>query len=342
MPKQPKKTQHKNLVKKTTQTIREVQTERKRTAVHRSFHLSRKSELPELEKLPSSWRLLKRTFAVIFDQKLIVAMLLLLYLIVAWVISGMFALTNFTDIKALVPEGNQLWSINGVQMLIDSFSTAQSVDVNNNQPAVLMLNLFSLFFWLAFIWVARYEIAKKSTSIREALYTSGTSFVPFLLVLAVLFVQCVPGAYGISIIANVSKGTIFNGGLESAAFLLLAFLLIVGSVYFIVSTIIALQIIALPGMYPWKALRSARNLISGRRLNVLRKCIVLFLVLALLWLALFIPTLIVENLICGSESCWAGITILPFMYYFLLALSVTIGSIYLYMTYRSLLEVQED
>ncbi len=336
-----KKRPKKYSVKKVAAKVRNAYTQHKETGVHRSFRLSRRSEIPILEKLPSWWKLMRRTAIILWGQRSIISALLILYIIIAWSLSGMFALTDFADLKSVLLEDENAWSLGGIMALVDSFFTAQTTTIAQNQPALLMLNLFSLLFWLAFVWVARYKIAKKVTSVREALYTSGTSLIPFLMLLALIFLQCLPAAYGFSLTRTIAEGRVFAGGFEVAAFSLLAFLLVITSVYFVIGTITALQIVALPGMYPWKALQNARHLIMGRRFSVLRKYIMLVVILGLSWIALFAPTLLLENAICGPESCWVGITILPFIYYLLLGFMVLFASVYLYVTYRELLALQE-
>ncbi|HEX6462537.1 MAG TPA: hypothetical protein VFZ58_04715 [Candidatus Saccharimonadales bacterium] len=344
MPKTKKETPplKKNIFKKAVHNVRVAHERHQKTAIHRSFRLSRRSELPKLEKLPSAIRLMKQTGMVLLGQRSIIIVLLVLYVIIAWAVNGMFALTDFAELKNAFLAGEDSQGFSGVVALLDSFFTVQTDTAQQNQPALIMLNLASLLFWLAFIWVARYEIAKKITGVREALYTSGTALVPFILLLGVIFIQSFPGAYGFSIAGNVATGKVFIGGFEVAMFSLLAFLLVTISVYFIIGSIMALQVVALPGMYPWKALRNAQKLVAGQRFSLLRKYLMAAVVMAAVWIAFFVPTLMLENAVCGVESCWVGITILPLVYYLLLGIFVMFASTYLYIVYRALLDLQKE
>lgn len=316
---------------------RERLNEHRAVSPHRAFRLTRRSEIPRYRKVPAWWRLTGTTGLLMKAEWKKIALLVAVFAPVAWVVSGIYS-QDFSDVKLALGlfEGSSLDGFTEATLLLTGFFTAQG---NLASDSLIMLNILGLLLWLSFIWVARYAFARKHTTMREALYTSGAAFVPFLLLLLLLTVQLIPTAFA-SLILNSMAGTGFvQGTIETALFIVLAILLVILSLYLLIGTVVALQIVALPGMYPWRALRNARKLIGGRRFSVLRKLIMLAIIILFGWLLLFTPMLLLDNAICATgSSCWSTVTLLPLYYYALTGVTLAFASFYVYIMYRSLLE----
>ena len=110
--------------------------------------------------------------------------------------------------------------------------------------------------------------------------------IPFVLVLMVIGLQLVPLLVGSALYSAVINNGIAVMAIEKIIWAIGCFLLALLSLYMICSSIFALYIVTLPDMTPFKALRSARQLVLHRRWTVLRK--VLFLPVALLIIAALI------------------------------------------------------
>ncbi|HLG90770.1 MAG TPA: hypothetical protein VI336_01240, partial [Candidatus Saccharimonadales bacterium] len=120
---------------------------------------------------------------------------------------------------------------------------------------------------------------------------------------------------------------IFNPGGTLTALLVIFFATLASwSVYLISSSIFAMYIVTLPDMQPRQALRSAKNLVKYRRLQLMRR--VAFLPLFMLFAMAFIIVPLI---------LFASFLVAP-VFYLLSTLAILFIHAYLYSLYRSLLE----
>lgn len=101
---------------------------------------------------------------------------------------------------------------------------------------------------------------------------------------------------------------------------------------------IALVVVTLPGMYPMRAIRTAGDLVIGRRVRILLRFIWICLISIIVWAAVMIPIILFDSWL---KSVWHGIEWLPLVPVALLAMgSVTVVWIasYVYMLYRKIVD----
>jgi hypothetical protein len=115
------------------------------------------------------------------------------------------------------------------------------------------------------------------------------------------------------------------GPAQQLLFFLLFLVLALVSLYMLASSIFAMYIVTLPDVSPMSALRSARQLVAGRRWIIIRK--IAFLPLALLTLSAvaMLPILLVATPIAGWVFTLVGAALL------------VLAHVYLYHLYRALL-----
>ena len=65
--------------------------------------------------------------------------------------------------------------------------------------------------------------------------------------------------------------------------------------YWITSTIVALVVVALPGMYPMRAIRAAGDLVIGRRLRIMLRLIWALTYSSIIWCAVMITIVMLER-----------------------------------------------
>jgi len=117
-------------------------------------------------------------------------------------------------------------------------------------------------------------------------------------------------------------------------FWIAASLLTVLSLYLITSTVFALIVVTLPGMYPYLAIKTAGDLVVGRRLRILMRLIWMSLSASVIWTIIMIPVILID---LWLKSLWPAINWIPTIPVFMLALSsLTIiwASSYVYLLYR--------
>jgi hypothetical protein len=128
------------------------------------------------------------------------------------------------------------------------------------------------------------------------------------------------------------------GGVEAMLFWVAASLLALLSLYWVTSTMIALVVVTLPGMYPMRAIKTAGDLVIGRRLRILLRLLWMLLGLAVFWIIVMIPIILFDTWI---KSLWPAIENVPTIPIVLLAMSsisVVWVSSYVYLLYRKVVD----
>ena len=302
---------------------------------HRTFRISKWANRQLGGKpLGKMWPLILDSFSVIWQERRILIGLAVLYALINVIVVGAVATQeDFVDLKdsAMQVMGGQ---VNQIGKVFTLFTAAMS-GVLTQEPTQLqqfLAPLVAFMFWLAFIWALRMRFAGEKITIRDALYNSNAPFISSLLVGMAIVVQLLPGALGIFVIVTAQSVGAIQPGVEFALFSAGAALLCVLSLYWVVSSALALVVVTLPSMYPWHALASASELVVGQRWRLVLRVLVLVVVLAIVWAGVLIPVLLLDN--------WLNVNWLPLLPAAMTALgafSLTYGSVYVYKLYRSLL-----
>lgn len=197
------------------------------------------------------------------------------------------------------------------------------------QPATEVAGAYQAFLTLiislAIIWTARQVLAGHKTTIRDAFYKGLYPIVPFMLVLFVIGLQAIPALLG-----NLMYSIAISGGLlvtpaEKLLALSIFLLLLLLSLYMIISSVFALYIATLPDMTPLRALHSARGLVLDRRLSVGLRLVALPLMLLVIAMIITIPLII--------AAPW----FVEPVFFVMTSLGLLLAHLYMYNLYRSLL-----
>ncbi len=195
-----------------------------------------------------------------------------------------------------------------------------------------------LFTWLTTVWLLRAKFAGSIVGLRDALYNAGAPVIATVVVGVLVLLQLVPGAIGI-----VGYQTLVQSGLASAGILamlvtIIAALLIVLSVYWLSSSLFAFVIVTLPGMYPMQAIRTAGDIVIGRRLRVLLRITWLIACVLVAWAIIMIPFVIGINALQDHINWLATIPIIPVAIILMTAASTIFASAYMYILYRRIVD----
>lgn len=181
-------------------------------------------------------------------------------------------------------------------------------------------SIITLIGSLAIIWLYRQQQAGNKVTMKDAFYRGMYPMVPFILVLAVVGLQSLPGLVGNFIYTAAISGDLLFGAFEHALMITMMLLLILLSLYMMSSSVIALYIVTLPEMTPFHALREARELVRHRRVAVLARFIMLILLVLFLMLIITVPIIFFAPAV--AEWVFFLITILavPFIHGYLFSL----------------------
>lgn len=297
----------------------------KKAIRYRSFRLQKRIK-PELKPLPSSWDLIKQTMSFIWTHKKIILGIFLVHIAVYYLVIRAPIQPDVKQIQNTISsavEGSDT-KISGFE---NNFVTLSAVlgstgaTQQNSTLAIVILGIVGL----AYIWAIRMLHNGNKINIRDAFYQGMTpiltvSFVVFLVVLELL-----PFAFASFVYTLARTSGIFVTGFEDLAFFTLTMLLGLLSFYWMTSGIIAIFMVALPGVYPVFALSSARKLVQFQRLKVFRRMLSLPLIFGFTYLALLLISI---RFFPSKTFIFAEIVQLLFVPFILT---------YLYKLYRSML-----
>jgi len=202
--------------------------------------------------------------------------------------------------------------------------------------------LIALMTWLTSVWLLRNILANKRVKLRDGLYNSSAPLISTFIVALVLIVQLLPMAIAVLAYSAASATGLLAGGVESMLFWIAASLLTVLSLYWITSTVIALIVVTLPGMYPFRAIQTAGDLVVGRRVRILLRILWIILSILVAWVVVMIPVIMIEAWIKGLWPALQNVPVIPIITLALTSLTIVWAAGYVYLLYRKVVADDVD
>jgi hypothetical protein len=325
---------HMALKKKTTQKIvPHPQAHEERSAVQ-----PRRLRLPRYkffrikpimypERLPTTWALVRQVGGVLWLNRY-----LFLGIVAVYAVLNILLVHGFSSAVDVGATKQQLLANTGgatagqIAADLSAFGTLLTTASTNVSAASGAYQLMlGVLISLAVIWTLRQLSAGQHITLRDVFYKSMYPLVPFLLVLLVLFVQCIPFLVGGLLYTFVVAGGLAVSAVEQIVFGIISIILIFISVYMLCSSIFALYIITLPDMTPRKALRAAGKLVRYRRGAVFWRLLVSVVLLFFALTAVMLPFI-----------TWVAV-LAPWIFYVLTLAVLPVVHTYLYTLYKALL-----
>lgn len=295
---------------------------------YRSFKLQARIRAGMGSSLPGAFRLFRQSIAMLEKHWQIFFMIILIYGVVDFVVvRGMSAGQDYSNIKDTLYGlfgGGTAHVASGLALflyMVGSSTQTSSASATANPYQFIWLLVVSL----ALIWALRQLHAGRTIRVRDSFYKGMYPLITFILVLFVVAVELVPAILG-GVLYTVASSGVASTAIEQFMWATLFGLLTLLSLYMVVSSLFALYIVCLPEMTPLKALRSARQLVTGRRWTVLRKIIFLPVVLLALGAVCMVPVILIVPAFASWMFFLLGLFVLPILHS------------YYYALYRSLLE----
>ncbi|MGH7218110.1 MAG: hypothetical protein ACREGE_01535 [Candidatus Microsaccharimonas sp.] len=313
---------------------------------HRSFQLSRRREYVRPLALPGNFAFTHEVTRTLWRHRKIFLLLVATYVVFYAVLVGMQSQDTYsTLIDTLKETGQEALSggwgaIGQASLLLVSIASPSALTEVSEAQQIFTVFIF-LLTWLATVWLLRNILAGHKVKLRDGLYNSGSPIFATVIVSLFIAIQLIPVAIAlIGYTAALGSG-LLDGGAATMLFWIAAALLALLSLYWITSSLFAMIIVTLPGMYPYRALRTAGDLVLGRRTKILLRWLWMMVTIVLAWAVVMIPAILLDM---GLKSLWPAIQWLPVIPFF--ALIMTAGSTvwaaaYVYMLYRKVVDYVE-
>lgn len=303
---------------------------------HRSFYLTSRQDTKRRLKLDSYTGFSAHVWGLLWKNRWLLTKFFLFYGLLAFFIVGLASQENFAAFRDAISVSSSYEGIAKWLSLFSNAITSGSSSTLDSSQQLLSGALF-LYGWLTLVWLLRAIMRGDDTKIklRDSLYSAGAPILSTLAVALIIIVQLLPlGLAAIAYTSVTAVGWINTGiAIENMAAWCALAIAIVLTLYWISSSIIALIIVTLPGTYPFVAIRAAGDLIVGRRLKLTLRLLYMMLPVALLWLVILMPAVLVDS--------WLKLTwfpLVPVIVFLLGILTVIWIAAYVYMLYRQIVD----
>lgn len=318
--------------------------------LHRSFKRSyyedyqRKTELPGLTSQASAAFKMFFKFWKIFLPLLLIFVGLYIFLI------GAMSENTLADVKANVEQTNKdvadgkIGTVGKAGLTLLGIISTGGLTAMNDAQVVIAVLLFTII-WLVTIYLARHLLAgHQEIKMRDGFYSALSPLVSTLVVGLIIFLEAIPIMLTIIVFQVALTTEFLSTPFYALLFFMFAALMITLSLYLLSSSFFAIIVVSAPGLYPLTAVRMAKNLIMGRRLRFLIRVFYLVIIVALLYLLLLMPAIILDGIL-KAQFAWLADSKIPFVAIIQLTITVFIFiylSIYFYLFYRALLDYNDD
>ncbi len=314
---------------------------------HRSFRRTRRRDYVRSLKLPGYISFTNYVIRTIWNNRKIFGLLALVYAVLTALLVGIASQDIYSTLTGTInsTSGNlfssaigQLGKASLVFITTATGGISQSLTEAQQIYAVIIL----LITWMTSVWLLRNILAGHKVKVRDGLYNACSPIVSTFIVALVFIVQLLPLALALIGYAAASSTGLLLNGVEAMLFWIAAGLLAVLSLYWTTSTFFALVIVTLPGMYPFKALKAAGDMVVGRRLRILLRLIWMIVITIVMWAVIMISTIMIDSWLKGLWPAIAWIPTIPIVLLVLGSFTIIWVSSYIYLFYRKVVADDAD
>lgn len=310
---------------------------------HKSFRRTFRRDYARSLEMPGYIGFTLNVWRVLWRHRATFGGLTLMYALLSGLLVGMASQSAYTQLSELLRSvGGEIvqgdvGKVSEAGLLLMASLTG-GISPNLGEAQQLISGLLVILAWLTTVWLLRAFLAGHSPTLKDGLYNSGAPIVPTFLLAMLLILQLVPAAVAtIGISAAMPTGLI-SQGVEAMVFWVAVLLLILLSLYWVTSTLIAMVVVTLPGMYPLVALKNAHELVVGRRLRIVLRIVWLFLVTVFTWALVMVPVILFDAWLKGVWSAIQWLPIVPLGLLVMGSASTVWAASYIYLLYRKVVD----
>ena len=310
---------------------------------HRSFQLTRRRDYVRSLDIPGYWSFSNEVRRTVWSHKKIFIGLSIVYAVLSAVLVGLGSQESYDALTATIRDtGSNIFQgdwgeIGAAGLLFASVATSGLTGTLTEAQQIYAAFLFILV-WLTTVWLLRQLMAGRQVRLRDGLYNAGSPIIPSFLLMLLLVVQLIPLAVAAIGYSAAEASGLLIGGIEAMLFWAVAGLLSILSLYWISGTFFAMIIVTLPGTYPVSALRTANQIVMGRRIRLLLRIIWMLVGIIAAWAIVLIPVIILDGWIKGMWEAIAWMPIVPVTLLIMSTITTLWSAAYVYILYRKVVE----
>lgn len=314
---------------------------------HRSFRLTRRRDYRRSLDIPGYWSFTNSVRSLLWKNKKLFAGLALIYIVASIIISGFSGQETYSSlVQSLKDAGGDLFDGNlggiGKASLLLTASITSGLTPDVTQAQTVMGSLAVFFAWLVTIWLVRQVMAGNKPRIRDGLYNAGSPILSTILMGFLIIIQLIPLAVAVIVYSAADTSGLLEGGVSAMLVWSAVVLLAILSTYWLSSSVMAMVIVALPGMYPMRAIKVAGDVVVGRRIRMLFRYLWLAVIVIVLWAVIMIPIILFDDWLKGFVPGLTWLPIVPFLIIAMAALTIIFVTTYIYMLYRRVMDGESE
>lgn len=310
---------------------------------HKSFRRSYREDYVRELEVPGMMYHILYTFKMIFKNWKLFLPFLLIMTIAAIAFVGLMSENTYRDIRNILDQTAEQNNANigtfaksGLLLVSTVFTGGLSVESNNAGAGVFVALIF-LIIWLVTIFLLRHIMAGHKVKLRDGLYNAMTPLISTFVVLLVAVIQCLPIMIFLIAYSAAIETHFLDTPFYALLFWVFSALMFLLSFYLVSGTIMALTAVTAPGLYPIQALKTANDLMAGRRIKFILRIIALIIVLIIMWAVVMMP-LIMFDLFMKQFSWTVQIPFVPVCLVIMTCFSGIYVATYFYLYYRYMLD----
>ena len=312
--------------------------------LHKTFKRSYREDYTRDLEIPGIMAHIFATFKIIFKNWRKFLPLLAITVVLNILLVGLMSESTYTQFQDVLNEtsaevaGGNIGNVAKAGLLLISTVTTGGLSGTSSESATVFAVIIFLIIWLTTIFLVRHFLADHKVKLRDGLYNAMTPLISTFVVMAVVFVQCIPIFLLIIAYSAAIETEFLATPFYALIFFIFAALMVLLSGYMLSSSLIALVAVTAPGLYPMKALSTASDLMAGRRIKFILRLIALLFALALVWVLVMLPIILIDMGLKSIFDGLAGVPIVPFFLLVMACFTAIYISVYLYLYYRWMLD----
>lgn len=306
---------------------------------HKSFKMTKRRDFKRSLKLPGFLNFTTEVSLLVYKNLNVFLPIMIIYAGLALIFGAATDQEAYNRIFELMKSIRATEAGEVVNDVSEAFLLGFSVlgsggSLNISETQQLFMGLTAILMWLTVVWLLREIYAGRKPKVRDGLYNSGAPIFSTFLLLLLIIIQILPlGLLGVVYVALSGIGMI-TYGFSSMIFFSVVVVALGIVLHWITTSMMALIVVTLPGMYPGHALRAAADLISGRRFRIMLRLVWMILCVIVAWFLLLVPVIVLDGYLRSSFVWMSYIPLVPTVALLLSAGVIVWTCSYIYVLYR--------
>jgi hypothetical protein len=315
---------------------------------HRSFRLTRRRDYNRSFKMPGYLGFTKYVLGQLRKSKWSFRLLTLFSVVAIALLVGIMSQDMYSSLQDALAQtsenivGGQVGEVGKAALLLLSTATTGGLNQSPTEVQQVFTVLIFMIIWLTTVWLLRNQLSGNKVRLRDGLYNACAPLISTALVVLVLFVQLIPAIVALVAYSAAVATDFLATPLYAVVFWMAAGGLGLLSLFLVTSTIFALVVVTIPGMYPFAAIKISGDLVTSRRLRVILRLVWMALNILVFWVITMIPIIIFDSWFKGVAEWASGWPIVSIALLIVSSMSIIFASSYIYLLYRRLIDDAAD